>query len=184
MTLLKILFFILWFLPAFKIQADTPVEIYVNGDKYDSMQAYKASKDQPSSPGFLPKPVMLNSQQEDFILNQAKKLGVKVEISKVKTLQMTEDFLSEPTGNEMYVLSVEKGVVGALKDFYKTLGASPDYHLGSTLLESTYITPDQMEEAIKQAVTLSAAPKFLISQPGKVRILTLSADDTQKEVDY
>ena len=182
--MIKILFFILCLFTAFKVQAQTPVEIYAKGDKYDSLQAYKASKEAFPSGESLPKPVALNTQQEDFVRSQAQKLGVKVDINKVKTVEIPPSLLSGPTEHKLYVLGVEKGVVGALEDFYQAWGLSPDLHWETLLLSSTPISPNQMEEAIRKAVTASGSPKFLISQPGKMRIMTLSEDDKDVLLDY
>ena len=178
--MMKVLFLILCLFPVFEAQAQTPVEIYVKGDKYDSLQAYKASKDHPSSGEFLAKPAALNSQEQDFVRSQTEKLGVKVDINRVKTLDVPSSFLSEPTSHTLYVLSVERGMVNALEDFYRTWGADPNLDWERKLLSSEPVPVDQMEEAIRKAVTISDAPKFLISQPGKVRIMTLTEDDEDK----
>ncbi len=75
--------------------------------------------------------------------------------------------LSDIALHKLYVLSVENGVVGALQDFYSTpVGRS--------------ITAEQLQEAIQQAVTKSKDPKLLISKPGKVRIMSLNAQDKPK----
>ena len=76
---------------------------------------------------------------------------------------------SESARHQLYVLSVEQGVVNALKGFYQTF--LPSIPLGRIN------SPDEIQEAIRKAVTASNAPKLLISQPGKVRIMTLGADD-------
>ena len=65
---------------------------------------------------------------------------------------------SNIASHELYVLSVENGVIDALQDFYST----PVGHS---------ITPEQLQEAIQQAVTRTKDPKLLISEPGKVRIM-------------
>ena len=65
---------------------------------------------------------------------------------------------SDTALHELYVLSVENGVIDALQDFYST----PVGHA---------ITLEQLQEAIQQAVTRSKDPKLLISGPGKVRIM-------------
>ncbi len=72
--------------------------------------------------------------------------------------------LSDTALHQLYVLGVEHGVVDALRDFYSTpVGCS--------------ITAEQLQGAIAQAVTRSKEPKLLISQPGKVRIMALTAQD-------
>ena len=118
--------------------AQTPIEIYANGHKYDSLQAYKASE-QP----------------------------VTGHLSKVKPPEITADFLSAATMHELYGLGVEDGVFGALKDFCQAS-------------VSQTIAADQIEDAIRKAVTASEAPKLLISESGKVRIMTLNTDEAQK----
>jgi hypothetical protein len=81
----------------------------------------------------------------------------------------------------LYGLGVEDGVVGALKDFYQTLGPRFDHPSEHTIVLSVpvsrAISPGQMEAAIKKAVTASGSPKFLISESGKVRIMTLTTQD-------
>lgn len=75
--------------------------------------------------------------------------------------------LSDTALHKLYVLSVENGVVGALKDFYSTpVGRS--------------ITAAQLQEAIQQAVTRSKDPKLLISKPGKVRIMAIFPDNSKQ----
>ena len=121
------MFLVLWIIPVLGSQAQGAIEIYANGHKYDSPQAYLASK------------------------------------KSVKTLQVNQKNLSDTALHKLYVLSVENGVVSALQDFYQTCG------------ESDFISPEQLQEAIQQAVTTSKDPKFLISGEGKVRIMALTA---------
>ena len=71
---------------------------------------------------------------------------------------------SDTALHKLYVLSVEKGVIGALQDFSST----PVGHS---------ITPEQLQGAIQQAVTRSKDPKLLLSRPGKVRIMSLTIGD-------
>jgi hypothetical protein len=101
-------------------------------------------------------------------------LGLKVNWSKVKTLELAHDTLSESTMHRLYVLSVEKGVTGALQNFYQSFSAGTDFYLGQR------ISSAQIQEAIKKAVTASVAPKLLISGSGKVRIMTITPDDAHK----
>ena len=161
----RTLFFILWIIIFFVPQVCEGIEIYANGHKYDSLQAYHASS-QPSAIGSLPAPVFINSQQEDEIRKEAKRLGVPVDLSKVKTLQIGQSALSDTTRHNLYVLSVENGVVDALRDFYLTWG-QPDFQMQRS------ISTMQLQEAIAQAVTQSKYPKLLISKPGKIRIMDL-----------
>jgi hypothetical protein len=79
-----------------------------------------------------------------------------------KILQGNQKDLSDATLHKLYVLSVENGVVGALRDFYQTRG------------QSDFISPEQLQEAIQQAVTTSKDPKLLISGAGKVRVMSFS----------
>ncbi len=164
--MLRILFLVLWIILQLGPQAHGAVEIYANGHEYDSLQAYLASKKSAKS-GTPSTPVSLNSQQEDYIRKEAEQLGINVDFSKVKTLQVNQEKLSEADLHKLYVLSVENGVVGALRDFYSNpIGRS--------------ITVAQLKEAIAQAVTTSKDPKFLISRPGKVRIMSLTAQESPK----
>ena len=85
-------------------------------------------------------------------------------LSSEKPLGAVSPKLSGTTPHELYVMSVENGVVAALRDFYST----------PVCLS---ITPGQLQEAIQQAVTKSRDPKLLISKPGKLRIMDASAQD-------
>ena len=76
-----------------------------------------------------------------------------------KTFQGHQKNSFDAALHELYVLSIENGMVDALQDFYGTLA-------------NRSITPQQLQEAIQQAVTRSKGPKLLISEPGKVRIMT------------
>ena len=84
-----------------------------------------------------------------------------------KSIQGHQKNSFDATLHELYVLSIENGVVDALQDFYGTLA-------------NRSIAPEQLQEAIQQAVTGSKDPKLLISEPGKVRIMTPTADDSDK----
>ena len=132
----RILFLALGIIPFLGSLAQANIEIYVNGHKYDSLQAYEASKS--------------------------------------KTLNVTSNPLSEATMHKLYILSVEKGMVTAFENFYRTFWAGSDFTLGER------IAPDQMQEAIKKAVTASGSTKLLIAGSGKVRIMTINTDEAQK----
>ena len=136
LIMMKALFLILFLFLGLDAPAQTPVEIYANGHKYDSLQAYEASKS--------------------------------------KTLNVTSNPLSEATMHKLYILSVEKGMVAALQNFYRTFWVGSDFTLGER------IAPDQMQEAIKKAVTASGSTKLLIAGSGKVRIMTINTDEAQK----
>ena len=75
--------------------------------------------------------------------------------------------------HKLYVLSVEDGVVGAFQDFYQPQGQSD-------IQVSQKISSAQLQSVIQQAVTTSNAPKLLIAQPGKVRIMALTTDQSDK----
>jgi len=89
-------------------------------------------------------------------------------------VQVNSHGLSDMVQHQLYVLSFESGMVGALQDFYQTRG---QFDLQMT----RRIDPEQLQAAIEQAVTGSKAPKLLISEPGKVRIMALT---TGKKLDY
>jgi hypothetical protein len=144
----RILFFVLWAIPLLQPQAQGAIEIYANGHKYDSLQLYQASKKSIA----MPSPV-------DF--------------SKDKTFQVNQKNLSETALHKFYVLSVESGVIGALKDFYQTWGHSD-------LQMTPRISSVQLQKAIQQAVTTSKDPKLLISDQGKVRIMAISLDHSEQ----
>jgi hypothetical protein len=80
--------------------------------------------------------------------------------------------LSDETRHKLYVLSIENGITGVLQDFYQAWDQSR--------LQTVFrISPDQLQNAIQQAVTASKDPKLLISQPGKVRIMELTSSPTK-----
>jgi hypothetical protein len=85
-----------------------------------------------------------------------------------KTAQVNHEDLSDAARHKLYVLSVEHGVVSALQDFYQTRGQS-----------YFQISPEQLQEAIQQAVATSKEPKLLVSEGGKVRIMALIAGDNK-----
>ena len=148
------------------------IEIFANGHKYDSLQAYVASKKALPAP-LAAVPGQLNSQQKDDIAKEADRLGIKVDFNKVKTFQIGRSVLSGQSMHKFYVLSVENGVVGALQDFYQTWGQT-------NLQLNSIISSEELQEAIQEAVASSKDPKFLISEPGKVRIMALTVrDDTR-----
>jgi hypothetical protein len=164
--MMKILFLVLWIIPALCNQALASIEIYANGHKYDSFQEYLASKKTviEQSPPTL---VSLNSQQADDIRKEAKQMGINVDFSKVKTFQVNQRGVSDATMHQLYVLGVEHGMVEALHDFYQSWGES-NFQMPKR------ISSEQLQEAIQQAVTTSKDPKLLISEPGKMRIMAMS----------
>ena len=182
MLMMRILFLILWFIFIFgyraiadvryEDQAPGAIEIYANGHKYDSLQAYLAFKKsaEEQSP---PTPVKLNSQQEEYMRQEAQQLGMNVDFSKVKSFQINQKKLTDAALHKLYVLSVENQMVGALRDFYQAWPQS-DSRLAPG------ISSKQLQEAIRQKVATSKAPKLLISGPGKVRIMALSEQDSPK----
>lgn len=168
----RILFCVLWLIPFLLPQAWGDIEIYVNGHKYDSIEAYKASqKALPAKPVLTPD--ALNSQQQNLIRQQAQQLGIKVDVNKIKTLKIDQDSISPSTIHKFYVLSVENGVVSALQDFYQAWGQAD-------LQTPQSISTGQLEGVIQQAVSASKDPKLLISEPGKVRIMSLTPDKSSK----
>ena len=163
--LMKRILFLVLCVPVFGPQArGAAIEIYANGHKYDSLQTYLTSKEPVKAIVPSSAPVSLNSQQEDYIRKEAQQLGIKVDFSKVKTYQVNQKKIPDTVLHKLYVLSVENGVVNALQDFYEARGQS-DFQ----------ISPEQLQGAIQQEVTMSKNPKLLISQPGKVRIMSLTA---------
>ncbi len=134
--MMRILFLVLWVILGYGPQAQGAIEIYANGHKYDSLQAYLASK------------------KSTEAVTPPKKI-------------------SNTALHKLYVLSVEHGMVDALRDFYQTWGQS-DFQM------TRGISSEQLPEAIKQAVTTSKDPKLLISGQGKVRIMALTSEDTSK----
>ncbi len=155
-------------IPVLGPPAHGSIEIYVNGHKYGSMQEYLASKKSAASvPGVF---ASSESQQEGYIRQAAQQLGINVDFSKAKTFQIDQRNLTDKALHQLYVLSVENGVVGALKDFYQGLGQPASQG-------PRRITVNQLQGVIRQAVTSSKDPKLLISEPGKVRIMALTTDD-------
>ena len=170
--MIRILFLILWILGGLGVAyAQGNVEIYVNGHKFDSFKAYLASKKNPIKT--VPTPVALDKMQEEYIRQEAQKLGINIDFGKVKTFQVNNKSLSDKALHKLYVLSVEKGVVGALQDFYQSMGSSG-------LQIARKISTDQLQDAIAQAVTTSNDPKLVISEPGKVRIMALTTDESDR----
>jgi hypothetical protein len=166
----RILFLVIWLVPFFAPVVHGDIEIYANGHKYGSLQEYLASKKAVAMPSPAT-PVALNSQQEDEVRKEAQQLGINVDFNKVKTLQINQKGLSGESMHKLYVLSVEDGVIGALQDFYQTRGQS-------NVRVNSIISSEELQEAIQQAVATSKDPKFLISEPGRVRIMALTAQDS------
>ena len=168
----KILFLLLWIIPIFQFQAQAAIEIYANGHEYHSFQAYLEARKP-----IVKKPVLmkasLDKQQEDFIRAQALKLGVEVDFRNIKTFQVNQKKLSDSSLHKLYVQGVENGMVDALEDFYQSLG-QPDIRM------SRKISSEQLQEVIQQAVITSQYPKLLISEPGKVRIMALTTQSSDK----
>ena len=139
--MMRILFLILWIIPLLAPEAHADIEIYVNGHKYPSFEAYRAAE----------KLVLLKPKPSPVPLKK----------------------ISDAIQHKLYVLSVENGVVGALRDFYQNGGQSD-------LQVTRQIVPDQLQAAIAQALATSKGPKLLIATPGKVRIMALTADEEQQ----
>ena len=170
--MMRNLFLILWVIGPLSSQAHAAIEIYANGHQYNSMQKYLAMEKAAAAKA-ASTPGALNSQQEDYIRKAAKKLGVDVDFSKIKTFQLGPSNISDNTRHRLYVLSIENGVIGALEDFYQGRQQS-----GLPMPHRIFLA--QLQEAIRKAVTTSKEPKLLISEPGKVRIMAISPDYPQK----
>ena len=164
--MMRILFLGLCFLLCFGPQGRAAIEIYADGHKYDSFQAYLAFKKLAATRSALV-PVTLSSQQRDYVRQQAQQLGVEVDPGKIKTFQINQNRLSNAALHKLYVLSVEHGMVSALQDFYQAWG-QPAVRITRS------INAEQLQEAIQEQVTVSRSPKLLISEPGKVRIMALA----------
>jgi hypothetical protein len=107
-------------------------------------------------------------QYNSFQAYQASKKSTKA-----STPQVNRSGLSDATLHRFYVLSIENGMVGALQDFYQNWGQS-------YLQMPRRISSDQLQKAIQEAVTTSKDPKLLISTPGKVRIMAMSPENSNK----
>jgi len=148
--MMRILFLVLWVISVFGPQArGATIEIYANGHKYDSLQAYLTSKK-----------IVVGAGHAQPLHDSEHARPVHKE-------------LSDTALHQLYVLSVEHGIVDSLQDFYQTWGQS-DFQV------IRRISSEQLQQAIQQAVTRSKDPKLLISGPGKVRIMALTADDSTK----
>jgi len=132
----RTMFFLLWLFLLFSPKAFAVVEIYANGQKYDSFEDYVASK-------------------KTHPLVQINELGI-----------------TESTSHKMYVLGIENGVNEALKNFYQHWGQM-DFQFAGPISKS------QLQNAIKEEVTKSQNPKLLISEPGKLRIMSLTDKDVK-----
>ena len=161
--MIRILFLVLWVVMILTAPSNAAVEVYINGHKYDSIEAYLASK-------------KTIGVEDDYIKEVAGSYGIKVDLSKIKTFQISkrdQPKVSDQTMHKLYVMSLENGVVDALKDFYNSRGQFD-------LTIPYRISPRQLPDVIQRSVTTSNAPKLLISQPGKVRIMDLSPSSTSK----
>ena len=142
--------------------AKKPVEIYSGGNKYDSVESYQFSKESQKEPQKLKgHEAKLDSTQEDYIRAKASELGVSVDVTKIKTMEIP---------SKLHKVSVEKGVMGALAPFHQTWD-NPMPQLARRL------DVNLLEEVIKNAMTVSENPKLLISESGKVRIMALNPQE-------
>lgn len=78
--------------------------------------------------------------------------------------------LSEETRHRLYLLGIETGVIGAMRSFDHPNG-SGGYMINGVLV------PQELESVLAQTVGSSEIPKLLIIEPGKLRIMALTADD-------
>ena len=71
-------------------------------------------------------------------------------------------------------------MAGVLRNFYQTWEPSESLISRTVMLGTPAtrdITPEQLQKAIEQSVTVSKDPKLLISGQGKVRIMAISPDN-------
>jgi len=165
----RILFLCLWALIILQTPTRAEIEIYADGHKYVSLQAYQDSERSLALQPSAQDAAALSSQQDDYIREETKQLGMDVDLGKIKTLRIAPSDLSGTTRRQLFVLSVENGVAGALQDFYSNR-AQGDVQTPQK------ISSDQLQEVIQQAVTKSKEPTLLIAQPGKMRIMSLKPD--------
>ena len=178
----RILFLVLWSIPLLGLQAQGAIEVFVDGHKYDSFQAYLASQ-KTAVAKTPPTGVALNNQEEEYIRKEAQELGIDVDFNKVKTFQINPKGSSDKSLHQFYVLSVEHGVIGALQDFYQNWPSSRTFTVVQGQAEPQMphlISSEQLQTVIQQAVATSKEPKLLISEPGKVRIMALNTDEASK----
>jgi hypothetical protein len=168
----RILFSCFCLFPFLVARSYGAIEVIIDGHKYDSLQDYAQAKKNALLQSTVA-PVALDKNQEDDIRKAVQKLGIRVDFNQMKTFQINQEGLSDASRHKLYVLSVEKGVVGALQDFYKTVGQA-DFPMNHR------ISTDQLQEVIAQAVGKSKYPKLLISSPGKMRIMALTASESDE----
>jgi hypothetical protein len=149
----RTLFFILSIMFALQYQAYGDIEIYADGHKYDSMEAYQESKSAP----------VVKSSADS---------------GQAKMLKVAKKGISDLTRHKLYVMSIENGIVGVFQDFYHTWVVS-GHQMAITFKPKTpvsrRISLAQLQDAIAKAVTSTKGPKLLITGPGKLRIMALSA---------
>ena len=139
----------LWIIPGFVSPANGAIEIYANGHKYNSLQEYALWKESVNNP-------------------------------KGKSFQASQKNLSDETLRKLYALSIENAMAGVLRNFYQTWEPSESLISRTVMLGTPAtrdITPEQLQKAIEQSVTVSKDPKLLISGQGKVRIMAISPDN-------
>jgi len=166
----RIVFLILTIILCLPLNARAGVEIFIDGHKYDSFQDYENSK-KSVKPQLSLSAADIKKQQDDYIRQEAKKLGIKLDLNKIKTIQIKPKSQSELAQHRLFVLGIENSVVGALQEFYQNWGQS-DIRMPKE------VSVDQLQQIIEQAVSSSKEPKLLISEPGKVRIMSISADNS------
>ncbi len=143
------------------VEAGKPVEIFVAGERYETLEAYKAAV-------FQKKRDALKQQQE--LAGDAKALGVDIDPKKIKTITI-KPAISAQTATKLQLASADNGLQKLLVDF-KQNSKKPNLQ--------KFVSPQELEDKIRETVSSTKNPVLLISEQGKMRIMTLTPKDKQK----
>ncbi len=140
-----------------------PIEIYAAGKRYGSMEEYR-NRD------VAVQEVKNTPQQVEDIQEAAKVLGINVDPSKVKTIEVKAG-VSPQTQDKLKLVALDDDVDGAIADFKQNWNNPQAQPLASS---------EQLEDKIREAIGDQKDPVLLISDHGKMRIMALTPKELPK----
>lgn len=152
---------LLMFLPATAWAVNKPVEIFVGGVEYPSMEAYKQSHIEVKSIRGA-----ASVADEDFLRAQAAKLGIDFDPQKVKTVTLAPA-ISTQTAKALQAISYEHGVGAVQADFQQNWDdPAPKFTVHA----------DELEQRLKAVAGDRKGPILIVSDNDKLRVVGLSKD--------
>jgi len=135
-----------------------PVEIFISGVEYPSLEAYKASKAELKNIQGV-----ASAADEDFLRAKAKELGIDFDPKKVRTIAFNPP-ISVRTAEQLHAVSYEGGV-GRVKADFEQNWDNP--------MPKFTISSGELEDRLKAVAGDRTEPVLIVSDANKLRVMAL-----------